>query len=517
MITTAPLPDSGNIVLGRPCHIAVTLPSPLADGATATLVLGEDVLSVPLVADDARTSLTVTLTVAQVAQVATVSHVPFQVTTGSGDSLVALVVGHLSRVTKWDGKKPLTVSITVGATEAALALSSANAAAVAQAAAEAAAAAAAGASDAGVAALVGSGPLTSAALSSTYGRLGSIVGPPAPITSAVPVVATTEAVSAIGYDPETGLYYGTSTANGHYQTSPDLSTWTDRTYSPSTYTPALIGWQFDETYMYAYASTGKVWRAVKGTFNAWTEITPSDIGALTIGRVGILCAVGSGVLLYGNYTSAAGDGAHIWRSTDAGATWTHVLDITTAKHVHAIRQSPTTGYVWASAGDAGYDGRGLYKSTDDGATWTLMSSNDYGIDMVFLAASGPWPDLVVLEGDGLNRPHVMAFPEAGAAGDDTFPLVWGWSGPTSDPLSWRGTARGIAVLPGNHLLWYTTTESGVVGTRAGVWVAQAPDYQRVILLRETTGAEPSYGRTFCTSTYVQNTQRRYATPTFGSY
>lgn len=172
MITTAPLPDSGNIVLGRPCPIVVTLPSPLADGATATLVLGDDVLSVPLVADDTRTSLTVTLTVAQVAQVATVSHVPFQVTTGTGDALVALVVGHLSRVTKWDGKKPITVAITVGATEAALALTSANAAAVAQAAAEAAAAAAAGASDAGVAALVGSGPLTSAALSSTYDTVG---------------------------------------------------------------------------------------------------------------------------------------------------------------------------------------------------------------------------------------------------------------------------------------------------------------------------------------------------------
>lgn len=138
MITTAPLPDSGYIVLGRPCHIAVTLPSPLADGATATLVLGDDVLSVPLAVDDTRTSLTVTLTVAQVAQVATVSRVPFQVTTGSGDALVALVVGYLSRVTKWDGKKPVTASITAGATEAALALSSANAAQSAQAAVESA-------------------------------------------------------------------------------------------------------------------------------------------------------------------------------------------------------------------------------------------------------------------------------------------------------------------------------------------------------------------------------------------
>lgn len=355
-----------------------------------------------------------------------------------------------------------------------------------------------------------------AALSSTYGRIGSLVAPPAPITSAVPIAASTVTVSVIGYDAATGTFYGTNSSNGHYVTSPDLNTWTDRTYSPSTYTPSVIGWQFDATYMYAYSSAAKVWRAPLGVFNAWTEITPA-VGPLTTGRVGVLAALGGGVLLFGNYTSAAGDGAHVWRSTDAGATWTQVLTLAAAKHVHAIRRNPTTGNIWATVGDAGFAGLGLYKSADNGLTWSLMSSNDYGIDIAFIPSAGPWPALVLLEGDGINRPHIMAFPEDGAPGDDTFPLVWGWSGATTDPLVWRGTTRGITVLPGNHLLWYTTTEAGAVGVRSGVFVAQAPDYQRVILLKETTGAEPSYGATFATATYVQNLQRRYATPTFGSF
>lgn len=354
-------------------------------------------------------------------------------------------------------------------------------------------------------------------LTSTFARLAEVDAAQAPITTAVPITAETVTVSVIGYNPATATYYGTSSSNGHYMTSTDLNTWTDRTYSPSVYTPSAIGWEFDATYMYAYSSAAKAWRAPLGTFNSWTEITPPDLPAGTTGRPGVLCALGSGVLLYGNYNGATDEGAHVWRSTDAGATWTMVLDLDDAKHVHAVRYNAATGNVWASIGDATFDGIGLWKSTDQGATWTHMSSNDYGIDMVFLPAAGPWPDLVVLEGDGLNRPHIMAFPEHGLPGADTIPLVWGWSGPTTDTLSWRGTTRGIAILPGNHLLWYTTTESTAVGVRAGVWVAQAPDYQRVILLRETTGAEPSYGRTFSTATYTQNLQRRYPTPTFGSY
>lgn len=341
----------------------------------------------------------------------------------------------------------------------------------------------------------------------------------APVLTSLPVVAETVVYSVSGYDSATGTYYGHSTANGHFITSTDLNTWTDHTYSPSVYTPpGLVGWVFDEAYMYGYTITGKSYRAVKGAFNAWTEITVPNLGPLTTGRVGVLCALGAGVLLYGNYTSTGGDGAHVWRSSDAGTTWTEVMTLAAAKHIHAIRKSPTTGWVWCSVGDANFAGIGLYRSTDGGASWVQMSGNvEYGIDMVFLPAAGRLPDLVVLEGDGLNRPHLVAFPEHGTPGDDTFPLTWGWNGPATDPLAWRGTTRGLCVLPNKDLIYYTTPEAGATGTRAGLWLAQAPDYQRVILLRDTTAGEPNYGATFANATYVQNLQRRYPTPTLGTY
>ena len=197
--------------------------------------------------------------------------------------------------------------------------------------------------------------------------------------------------------------------------------------------------EFDALYMYGYSSRGKIWRAPKGSFNAWTEITVPTAGPLTTGRPGSLCALGGGVLLYGNYTSGPGDGAHIWRSTDWGATWTEVLDNPGGKHVHAIRFNSATGVVWASLGDEGFQGAGLWKSVDSGATWTLMSSNEYGIDMVFVPPREGRPALVVLEGDGLDRPHLLAFPQKGRPGDETYPLVW-FTGTPTDPASTRGTA-----------------------------------------------------------------------------
>jgi hypothetical protein len=136
--------------------------------------------------------------------------------------------------------------------------------------------------------------------------------------------------------------------------------------------------------------------------------------------------------------------------------------------------------------------------------------------MVFVPSGGQFPALVILEGDGANRPHLLAFPEDGEVGDKTFPLVW-FTGSPADPYSTRGTVRGIGLTPAGHILFYTTTEGGAVGTRAGFYIAQAPDYTRAILLQDTSGAEPSYGSTFSTATYAQNVTRRSVTPIFGSY
>lgn len=340
----------------------------------------------------------------------------------------------------------------------------------------------------------------------------------APLLITTPVTITKTSTKAVaGHDSGTGLFYGTDLANGHYITSPDLVTWTDRTYSPSTYTPGMIAWAFDATYMYAYSTDGRIWRAAKGVFNAWTEITVSDKGPLTTGRPGSLCALGNGVLLYGNYTSGEGDGSHIWRSTNAGTNWTKVLTQPSGKHVHVIRQNPADGAVWASLGDQGHQGSGLWKSTDLGATWTHMSTNEYGIDMVFVPAREGRPALVVLEGDGLNRPHLVAFPQDGKPGDKTFPLVW-FTGAPSDAASTRGTTRGICLTPNEDIIYWTTTEGGAVGTKAGLYVAQAPHYTRSVLLADTTGAEPvAYLRGFSAGNVAQNRTWTIPLPKFGTY
>lgn len=358
-----------------------------------------------------------------------------------------------------------------------------------------------------------------AGLSTVYAQRGAPLAP-APLLLATPITPTKTGTKAVtAYNAATGKFYGTDTSNGHFITSTDLVTWTDRTYSPSALIASGSVVDFDTTYMYALSlAAGRLFRALLDDFANWTEISVTARGPLTTGRPGSLCALGSGVLLFGNYTSGAGDGAHIWRSTDAGANWTEVLTLASAKHMHSIRANPAVaGEVWASVGDAGYPGEGLYRSTNNGASWTLMSSNDYGIDMVFVPSIEGRPALVVLEGDGLNRPHLMAFAQDGEAGDKTFPLVWFDGVPGASDCT-RGTARGIGLTANNDIVYWTTTEAGAVGARAGLWAAQAPDYTRSVLLVETTGAEPvSYSRTYFSGVVAQNYLWTFTTPTFGSY
>lgn len=338
----------------------------------------------------------------------------------------------------------------------------------------------------------------------------------APLLVALPLTKTVAPVVALGYNSHTGLFVGTLTANGHYATSPDLATWTDRTYSPSTYTPTVYGYHFDADYQYAVTQLGKVFRSAHGVYNAWTDVSVATRPAGTLSLQGAnFAALGSGRLLFGNYSDSTTEGAHVWLSTDAGATWTEVLNSSTAKHVHAIKRSPTTGYVWATVGDAGFVGSGIWRSTDAGTTWEHVSSNDYGIDMEFVTSA--YGDLVVMEGDGLNRPLLMGLREDATAGSKTFPLAW-FTGPPSDAASTRGTTRGIAKTAAGHIVFSTTTESGAVGTHSGLYVAQAPDYTRLVLLADTTGAEPvAYLRTFISGSVMQNYLWQYTVPTFGSY
>jgi len=80
--------------------------------------------------------------------------------------------------------------------------------------------------------------------------------------------------------------------------------------------------------------------------------------------------------------SAAARWGGLWKTTNAGTTWTPISDSVGARAVGAVAIAPSDPkVVWMGTGDqanarSSYSGTGVYKSTDAGATWTLAGLPD---------------------------------------------------------------------------------------------------------------------------------------------
>jgi PASTA domain/Divergent InlB B-repeat domain len=116
----------------------------------------------------------------------------------------------------------------------------------------------------------------------------------------------------------------------------------------------------------------------------WTPIGPkpiNDIDGTTIwsvGRATAVVPVGNGTVAY---AGAAGGG--VWKTTDAGVHWTPVFDDAigaggTGLAIGSLAVDPTnTNIVYAGTGEANvsidsYFGGGIFKSTNAGSTWTKV-------------------------------------------------------------------------------------------------------------------------------------------------
>ncbi len=95
------------------------------------------------------------------------------------------------------------------------------------------------------------------------------------------------------------------------------------------------------------------------------------------------------------YAGAASGG--VWKSTDGGNRWTPVFDKQPAAAIGALAVAPTDpSVVWAGTGeawvirDSDVIGNGIYKSTDAGKTWTNMGLQDTGrIGRIIVHPSNP--------------------------------------------------------------------------------------------------------------------------------
>src|SRR5262249_22242515 len=80
--------------------------------------------------------------------------------------------------------------------------------------------------------------------------------------------------------------------------------------------------------------------------------------------------------LYTIYAASRSGG--LWKTTNAGTTWTNVTDSIGAEAMGAVAVAPSNpSIVWIGEGDqanarSSISGKGVFKSTDAGATWQFM-------------------------------------------------------------------------------------------------------------------------------------------------
>ncbi len=126
---------------------------------------------------------------------------------------------------------------------------------------------------------------------------------------------------------------------------------------------------------YMGATGGGVWKTVDGG-NTWRNVSDGFFNTGSVGAIAVsesdpnVVYVGMGEHPVRGVTTSHGDG--VYRSTDAGKTWTH-LGLDATRHISRIRIDPRDPDVaWIAAQGPVYmdsQDRGVFKTTDGGRTW----------------------------------------------------------------------------------------------------------------------------------------------------
>jgi photosystem II stability/assembly factor-like uncharacterized protein len=145
---------------------------------------------------------------------------------------------------------------------------------------------------------------------------------------------------------------------------------------------AVTGIPGNDQVYYMGATGGGVWKT-KNAGISWENISDDYFNVGTIGAIGVaesdvnVIYVGTGEAPIRGVTTSHGDG--MYKSTDAGATWTHI-GLPDAGQIARVIVHPRNpelvyvavqGQIWGPSEE-----RGVYRSTDGGSTWQAVLQVD---------------------------------------------------------------------------------------------------------------------------------------------
>ena len=231
---------------------------------------------------------------------------------------------------------------------------------------------------------------------------------------------------------------------------------------------AIAGVPGDPMVNYIGAASGGIWKTADGGVS-WNPIFDdqhvSSIGSLAIapGEPDIVWA-GTGETFVIRPAHAMGDG--IYKSTDAGKTWTHMGLDKTGRIGRIVVHPTNPDIVYAAALGHTYGPqreRGVYKTTDGGKTWKQVLFVDQNTGAAELAIDPHNPDRLLA---GMWSVHINTWGlNSGGPGGGVYRSTDG--GASWEPLTSRGLPGGVenpvgktavAIAPSNPEVVYALFE-----------------------------------------------------------
>lgn len=222
---------------------------------------------------------------------------------------------------------------------------------------------------------------------------------------------------------------------------------------------------------YFGAVGGGLWKTTDGG-ETWAPVTDGQVRSASVGAVAVsesnpdLVFIGMGeTCIRGNIM--AGDG--VYKSTDAGKTWTHV-GFARSENISKIRIHPTNpDIIWVAAfgkHSAPNPERGVFKSTDGGRTWRRVLFRNDSTAAIDLTVDRTNPNVLYAAlWEAYRKEYTMS---SGGAGSGLFKSTDGgetWTEITRNPGLPAGLIGriGVAVSPANANRVYALVENAKGG------------------------------------------------------